>query len=94
MHLEKLGQQGTSRLGHVPAGTVLDLRDVRLADALALLLTNRLHQLQLRHRATQFAKRSLDLPQVANFLRQRDITDRDSYIANCNTMSSTEYGLF
>jgi len=94
VYLEKLRQQGAGRLRHVAARTVLDLRDIRLADALALILADRLDQLQLRHGAAYFAERAFHFPQVANFLGQGHITDRYIYIANCNAVSRAECDVF
>jgi hypothetical protein len=64
--------------------SVFDLRQIRLADAFALLpspsssasvavadlLTNRTNELELRHRPAQAAQRSFDLAQVTDFLAE------------------------
>src|SRR5437879_11118076 len=72
MNLEELRQQRTRRLRHVRARAALDLRQIRLADALpfAQFLAEGTHQLQLGHGAAETAERSFDLTQVADFFAQ------------------------
>ena len=64
MHLEELGQQGARGLRHVTARAAFDLRDVGLADALALLLADGADQLLLGHGAAQAAQRAFHFAQV------------------------------
>ena len=92
MHLEELRQQASRRLGHVPASASFDLRNVGLADALALLPAHRRDQFLLGHRAAEAAQRAFNLPEVTNFLAQLHIANRDIYIAICNGWSRTECG--
>ena len=87
MHFKKLGQQGTRRLRHVPPRSALNLRDIGLADALALLFADRCDQFLLSHRAVQAAQGAFHLTQVADFLGQLHISIRNIYIAICNIMS-------
>ena len=49
MNLEKFREQRACGLGHVTARAALDLRKIGLAYPLALLLADRLYQLELRH---------------------------------------------
>src|SRR5262249_23166190 len=94
MNLEELRQHGTRALGDVRTRAVLNLRNIRLADALAQLLANRVDQFELGHGAVQAAKRAFDLAQVANFLGERHISYRNIYIAICNILSSPGFGVF
>ena len=64
MHLEEPGQQGARGLRHVTAHAALDLRNVGLADALALLLADGTDQLLLGHGAAQAAQRAFHFAQV------------------------------
>src|SRR6266536_5630589 len=94
MNFEKLGQQGTRRLSHVSPRSALNLRDIRLADALAQLRPDALHQFNLGHWAVQSPERSFNLAQVANFLGESHIPYRNIYIAICNAMSRTGFPSF
>src|ERR1700687_990133 len=90
MNFEKLRQQRTRTLRHMPPRTAFDLRNVRLADALPLLLAHRPPPLLLRHRPVQPAQRAFHFAQVTNFLCQLHISYRNSYIAICNVLSRTQ----
>src|SRR5580658_6444955 len=94
MNLEEPGQQRTRRLRHVRARSVLDLRQVRLADALVQFLTNRLHHLLLSHGTVQTAQRAFHFAQVTDFLSQLHISDRYMYIAICNACQETDLACF
>src|SRR6476646_121919 len=91
MHLEKLRQQGTRRLRHMTPRSALDLRDIRLAEALAHFLANAVDQFQLRHGTVQSAQRPFHFAQVADFFSQSHISYRNIYIAICNVMSSAGF---
>ena len=58
VHLEVLRQQRARRLRHVTARAALNLREVRLADALAQIVLHGAHNLLLRQGAAQFAQRA------------------------------------
>ncbi len=72
MHLEKLRQQRARRLRHVRARSVFDLREIGLADgvALAQFLADGAHQFKLRHGTPQTAQRAFHFAQVPNFFAQ------------------------
>src|ERR1700730_12681921 len=96
MHLEKLRQQRTRRLGHVRARAVFNLRQIGLTNGClsspcptwsstsSHFLTNGAHDLLLRHGTTQTAQRSFHLAQVTDFLAQFHISIRNIYIAYCD----------
>ena len=93
MHLEELRQQRARGLRHVRARSVFDLREIGLADGLALaqLLADGAHQLELRHGTAQTAQRAFHFAQVPDFLAQLHrprpecyISNRDNYIAICD----------
>src|SRR5664280_1026109 len=84
MHLEKPCQQQTRLVGQVRPCPALDLRKVRLADALPSFLANRSGEFLLCHLAIEAAKRAFDLTQVANFFPKSHITDCNYHIAICN----------
>src|SRR5208337_5280190 len=94
MKLEKLRQQGARRLRHVRASSAFDLRDVRLADGFAQLLADGAHQFELGQGAVEAAQRTFHLAQVTDFLAQRHIKYRNIYIAICDCLSRTRFGVF
>ena len=94
MNLEEPGQQRPRRLRHVRPSAVFDLRQVRLADALAQLLVNGFYHLLLRHGTSEAAQRAFHLAQVTYFLSQFHIPDRYMYIAICNACQETDLACF
>src|ERR1700680_338675 len=94
MHLEEARQQRARGLRHMRTLTALDLREVRLADGLARLGLNALHQLLLREGSIHAAERTLDLAEVANFFSQRHICQIEIIISQYGILSSTGLGLF
>src|SRR5207244_734284 len=89
MNFEKLCQQRARSLRHMSSRSALNLRNIRLADALAQLRADALHQFNLGHWAVQSPERSFHLAQVANFFGESHIPYRNIYIAICNAMSRT-----
>src|SRR5258708_6752768 len=72
----------------------LDLREVRLADSLARLGTNALHQLLLREGAIHAAEGTLDLAEVANFFSQCHTFQIGIIISQYEILSRTGLALF
>src|SRR5215471_7667255 len=66
----------------------LDLRQIRLADRLARLFTDRLEQFLLGHRAPHTAEGAFHLAQVTDFLAERHMPNRNNYIAICNIVKN------
>jgi hypothetical protein len=68
MYLEKAREEHAAGVGQVRSNATLDLRDVALADRLALLLLDEPDQLLLGQLAIEAAKGSLDFAEVPDFL--------------------------
>src|SRR5438874_427675 len=81
MHLEEVRQQQPGVIGQVPPVSVLDLRQVRLADGTARFLPDRPHDFLLRHLAAETAQRAFHLPQVPKFFAESHISISNMYIA-------------
>ncbi len=89
---EESRQQQASGVGEMWAGTTLDLRQVGLADrrlarllAAGVLLLDGTDRLLLGHSAIKAPQVALDFSQIPDFVAQLHITDRNIYIAICNT---------
>jgi hypothetical protein len=79
-----MSKQHTRGIGQVRARSVLDLREIGLADALAQLFPDGVHDFLLSHLAAQAAQGAFNLPQVAHFLAQLHIANRNINIAICD----------
>jgi hypothetical protein len=95
MNLEELRQQQARGIRQMRTRAALDLRQIRLADAVALaqFLANGPNQFQLRHGALEPAKRSFDFAEVTDFFAQLhiNISNRDIYIAICDLCQDLYY---
>ena len=74
--------------------TTLDLREIGLADAPAQFLLDGLHDFLLGHLTTQPAQSALNLSQVAHFLAQFHIANRNINIAICNMRQELDMSCF
>src|ERR1700690_1499978 len=74
--------------------TALDLRKIRLADGLARLGLNALHEFLLRQGTIQAAKGAFGLPEVANFFAQCHIFQIAIIISQIEILSRTGSTLF
>jgi hypothetical protein len=72
----------------------LDLGKIRLADGLAGLGLNALHQLLLGEGTIHAAEGTFDLAEVADFFAQRHICQIAIIISQYEIMSSTAFGVF
>ena len=72
----------------------LNLREVRLADGLARLGANALHQLLLSEGAIHVAEGTFDLAEIANFFSQRHIFQIAIIISQYEILSRTGLVLF
>src|SRR6185312_497647 len=94
MNFEKMRQQHARGIGQMGTGAALDLRKVGLADAFAHLLLHRAHHLLLGQRPAVTAQRAFHLAQVADFLAQSHIANRNSNIAICNSGQELDFPYF
>src|SRR3954462_2783913 len=70
MYLEELRQQHARGVGKVRTRAALDLREIRLADALLHLLLHGAGDLKLRHLAVKSTQRAFYGAQVTDFFAQ------------------------
>src|SRR5579864_301871 len=94
MHLEEASQQHAGGIGEMGAGAALDLREIGLADALAHLLLDGADNLLLGKGAAVAAQRAFHFAQVADFLPELHIANRNINIANCNSDQELDFPPF